>query len=56
MSAISDNCSKRGARSLWFWVVLAFVILIGAWTTLILIASRNKPEVIEVDKGSDPED
>ena len=38
-------------RILWFWVVLAFVVLISAWTALILIASRNQPEIIQLEEG-----
>lgn len=38
------------ARSLWIWVVLAFVILISAWTVLIIIASKNQPELIEIQE------
>jgi hypothetical protein len=34
----------------WLLVVLAFIILIGAWTALILIAGRNKPEPVEIKK------
>jgi hypothetical protein len=39
---------KTGSRTLWIWVILAFVLLISAWTTLIIIASKNQPEVIEI--------
>lgn len=49
-----SRCS--GARSLWFWVILAFVLLIAAWATLITIASKNQPEMIEVDKGQGTKD
>lgn len=34
----------------WLWVVVAFVVLIGAWTTLITIALKNQPEVIQVER------
>jgi hypothetical protein len=46
---------KQGARSLWVWVVIAFLILISAWTTLIIIAANNQPEMVEIEtpaKGS----
>jgi hypothetical protein len=32
----------------WILVVLAFLILIGAWFTLITLAKRHAPEEIEV--------
>jgi flagellar basal body-associated protein FliL len=37
-------------RTLWIWVILAFVILISAWTALIIIASKNQPELIEIQQ------
>lgn len=40
-------------RNPWIYVVLAFAILIGAWTTIITIAVKNSPEVIEVKKSTD---
>ncbi|MDP0496800.1 MAG: hypothetical protein Q7Q73_11410 [Verrucomicrobiota bacterium JB024] len=36
-------------QSLWFWVVLAFFILIGAWSTIIMLALKNKPGAIELE-------
>jgi hypothetical protein len=42
--------TASNARSLWIWVVLAFVILISAWTALIIIASKNQPELIEIQE------
>lgn len=35
-------------RHPWLYVVLAFVVLICAWTTLVTITMTNQPEVIEV--------
>ena len=32
----------------WIYVVLAFVVLIGAWTTLILIAAHTPTPEVEV--------
>jgi hypothetical protein len=32
----------------WIYVVLAFALLIGAWSALITIASKHSPQVIEV--------
>jgi hypothetical protein len=46
---------EQGARSLWVWVVIAFLILISAWATLITIAANNQPEMVEIEssgKGS----
>jgi hypothetical protein len=39
---------KNSGKSLWLWVILAFAILISAWTTLIIIATKNQPEKIEI--------
>jgi hypothetical protein len=44
------KADKSGARALWIGVVLAFAILITAWTVLIVIATRNQPEVIEIQE------
>lgn len=30
----------------WLWVVLAFTLLLSAWTALFYIAIQNQPEVI----------
>lgn len=32
----------------WWIIVFAFVALMGAWTWLILVAVKNRPEMIEV--------
>jgi flagellar basal body-associated protein FliL len=48
---MAENKQKgKGSRTLWIWVIVAFVILISAWTGLIIIASKNQPEVIEIQK------
>lgn len=36
---------------LWLFVIAAFLLLIAAWTTLIVVASRNSPETIPVNTG-----
>jgi len=41
---------EKGSRVLWIMVVLAFLLLISAWTMLILVASANQPELIEIEK------
>lgn len=46
---MSDTAKTGGFRSLWVWVILAFLLLIGAWTSIILIATKNQPELIEID-------
>lgn len=39
--------APKSARSLWLAVILAFTLLISAWSLLIFIATKNKPELIE---------
>ncbi len=34
----------------WIYVVLAFVVLITAWSTLITIAVKHSPQKIEIVK------
>lgn len=37
----------------WIWVVVAFVLLFSAWTTLFTIALKNQPEKVPlVDMGA----
>ncbi len=41
----------------WLLAVLAFIILIGAWVALFIIAGKNLPEPVEIQssqKGSGP--
>ena len=38
------------SRHPWIYVVLAFALLIGAWSTLISIAIKHTPPQIEVKK------
>ncbi len=38
------------ARNPWIFVVLAFALLIGAWSTLISLAVKHTPQKIEVRK------
>ena len=49
MEAINQSEKKRSGRSLWIWVLLAFLVLVSAWVALIVIATKNQPEIIEVD-------
>jgi len=48
VDATSKLEHKARARNLWLWVIIAFMVLIAAWTTLIVIAAKNQPELIEV--------
>lgn len=44
------NIAEFMSRHPWIYVVLAFVLLIGAWSTLISIAAKHTPQVIEVHR------
>ena len=33
----------------WIWVIVAFVVLISAWTNFIRIALNNQPEIIPLE-------
>ncbi|MDF1812807.1 MAG: hypothetical protein P1V20_11355 [Verrucomicrobiales bacterium] len=35
-------------RAPWIYVILAFLVLITAWTALIMVATKNKAEAIPV--------
>jgi hypothetical protein len=37
-------------RNPWIYVVLAFVVLLAAWSTLITIAVKHTPQQIEVKR------
>jgi hypothetical protein len=34
----------------WLFVVLAFMLLIGAWTTMIVLAVNHQPEAIPLEE------
>jgi hypothetical protein len=38
------------ARHPWIYVMFAFLLLIGAWSTLISVAAKHSPQVIEVKR------
>jgi hypothetical protein len=40
------------SRNPWIYVVLAFALLLGAWSTLITIAVKHTPQQIEVHKNT----
>ena len=42
------------SRHPWIYVVLAFMLLIAAWSTLISIAVKHSPQQIEVRKEVKP--
>jgi hypothetical protein len=35
----------------WLLVVLAFILLIGAWVTLFIIAGKNLPEPVDIQSS-----
>jgi hypothetical protein len=37
-------------RRPWIWIVVAFFILIGAWTALITIALNNQPAKVQIEE------
>lgn len=37
-------------RHPWFPFVLAFVLLLGAWTSMIFIAVKNRPEEVPLQQ------
>ncbi|MFU8892061.1 MAG: hypothetical protein ACNA8L_00390 [Luteolibacter sp.] len=45
----TPNSNKRRINP-WLFLVAAFLLLISAWTTLIVIAMRHSPERISIVK------
>jgi hypothetical protein len=41
--------SRVSITNLWIWVVLAFLLLISAWTALIFVSVENTPELIPLE-------
>lgn len=39
-------------RKPWLWIVIAFLVLIAAWTVLITIAVNNQPEKIPLEPAA----
>jgi hypothetical protein len=37
-------------RHPWIYVVLAFGLLIGGWTTLVIIASKHRPQEFKIKR------
>ncbi|WP_269522773.1 hypothetical protein [Coraliomargarita parva] len=50
---MSEEKNKKFAWSLWLPVILAFVLVILGWITLIRIANENKIEMIPVPSNQD---
>lgn len=38
------------ARNPWIYIVLAFVLLLAAWSTLITVAMKYSPQMVEISK------
>ena len=38
------------ARNPWVYIVLAFVVLLTAWSTLITVAIKYSPQTVELQK------
>lgn len=38
------------SRNPWIYIVLAFVLLLAAWSTLITVAIKHSPQVVQVNK------
>jgi cell division septal protein FtsQ len=51
----ANKAKRRGVWALWIGVVLAFLLVITAWTILIKIAKENPVEQIKMEQsaGSD---
>lgn len=49
-STLVNTCKSEAlgciASRPWLWVVLAFVVLLSAWSVLFYIALNNQPEVV----------
>lgn len=43
------------SRHPWIFIVIAFLILIGAWAGLVTLAVKHAPEQIEVHPQATPE-
>lgn len=50
---MTDKAQRKGAWALWIGVVFMFLIIIGAWTTLITIASENPTQRIEIGASAE---
>jgi len=48
-ASAANSTNRRAAWALWIGVVIMFLIVITAWTTLIKIAKENPVETIELD-------
>lgn len=50
MSSIPDPSSRPGflIRHPWLFVLFAFMLLLGAWSTLIFVAIKHAPAKVEL--------
>ncbi len=48
--SLTDSREPR-FNPMWWWVIGAFLLLIGAWATLIFLARSHEPERLEVPVG-----
>ncbi|BCU78519.1 hypothetical protein [Luteolibacter sp. LG18] len=46
---MNSNTSRSSFidRHPWWFVIAAFALLLGAWSSLIAVAVRNRPEMVE---------
>jgi hypothetical protein len=51
---MNTPASKKRRVNPWLFLVAAFLLLISAWTTLIVIAVRHSPERITIVKPATP--
>jgi hypothetical protein len=50
---MSESSKVTGWNTLWPWVIVAFLIVIGAWVWLIRTASDHAPEPIPLESEAD---
>ena len=46
--------SRLKITNLWLWVILAFILLISAWTALIFVSMEHTPEIIPLEHEESP--
>lgn len=44
--------AKKPRDLFWFWVVMAFVVVIAVWTTVFILAKNNPNPPIEIEEQS----
>ncbi len=54
MNSPNQSTAKRKPRfNPWLFLISAFLLLISAWTTLIVVAIRHSPERISIVRPSE---